>query len=255
VASPVDAADALRRGSALGPFFAVELDVKPQSWQRLSDLLPPDYALLDGQLGQTRQTLATMSGLAESRIEPRVAASLWLLGWAARLFAPSLGAALHGVVPTVPADRVLWRPSPGQPRPLAMVAPKGRVCVPDDAEATASHLYAACITGLVEPLVSTLSAAYPVSLHVLWGNVASAVAGAASSLDRPGSAPSRPARDIAQALLQIGALSGRGGFTRPEGREGPAGPRGFQRTSCCLLYRVAGAGICSDCVLATRRVG
>ena len=37
---------------------------------------------------------------------------------------------------------------------------------------------------------------------------------------------------------------------------GEYGPdRRFRRRSCCLLYRVPGAGLCGDCILAGRPAG
>ena len=88
-------------------------------------------------------------------------------------------------------------------------------------------------------------AALSVSGQVLWGNVASAVNGAAVMLIR--SQPGLRARTtaLAEALLATPNLAGRSGGT-------PASAE-FRRRSCCLIYRTAPGGrggYCGDCVLA-----
>jgi hypothetical protein len=45
-----------------------------------------------------------------------------------------------------------------------------------------------------------------------------------------------------RGLLATSELSGCGDFIGS----------GFVRNSCCLMYRIPGAGLCGDCVLRTR---
>ena len=53
-------------------------------------------------------------------------------------------------------------------------------------------------------------------------------------------------------VLALGWLRGTGHFTRPD----PARPQWFlARHSCCLLWRVPGAGLCGDCVLRREKPG
>jgi FhuF 2Fe-2S C-terminal domain len=100
---------------------------------------------------------------------------------------------------------------------------------------------------------------------VLWGNVASALAGAAGMLadmypdgqaahpgasgaaglaDRAGVAE-RAGVIVAQALAQP-PLAGTGRLVRPD----PEHARRFLvRHNCCLYYRIPGGATCGDCVL------
>ncbi len=103
-----------------------------------------------------------------------------------------------------------------------------------------------CLRPFVEPLVAATAAAYSVSGQVLWGNVASAVAGAAMTLARVEPQKATTSYAVAAALLGTGPLQGAGAFAA----DPPAGR--FRRNSCCLLYRVPGAGLCADCVLVGR---
>ena len=88
--------------------------------------------------------------------------------------------------------------------------------------------------------------------RVLRGNAASALAGASAMLagsrpPRAGTAERRTAR-----ILALEPLRGTGEFVGPD----PAVPRlEFVRHSCCLLYRVPGAGTCGDCLLTVRKRG
>ncbi|MFL6101510.1 MAG: (2Fe-2S)-binding protein [Actinomycetales bacterium] len=74
----------------------------------------------------------------------------------------------------------------------------------------------------------------------MWGNVASSLVGAGTVLRR--SAGASQVDMWVRGLLAAGGLSGHGAFS---------GSR-FVRNSCCLMYRVAGARLCGDCVLRTR---
>jgi ferric iron reductase protein FhuF len=82
-----------------------------------------------------------------------------------------------------------------------------------------------------------------VSRTVLEGNVTSAVAGALrmAAAARPELAEQVEA--VLDALLTSEPLAGTG-RRRVDGS--------FVRRSCCLFYRVPGAGTCGDCVLDER---
>jgi ferric iron reductase protein FhuF len=229
VPPPVDAAPALRRASGLGPFFAIDVIPESVAWQRFSAFLSSDQTVLLEQVAATRSALTERVG--SSQVEERVAASLWFLGWSARLVSPWLGAAaLAGVVPVVEPDALLWRPASGQPLPLAVHGATGQAI---------ETLYDACIGALVEPLLEATAQAYPISRQVLWGNVASAVAGAGGQLARGAPSYAAVGRALAEGLLTTGALRGQGGFSGGQ----------FARRTCCLMYRLPGAGLCADCVL------
>jgi ferric iron reductase protein FhuF len=98
----------------------------------------------------------------------------------------------------------------------------------------------------IAPVTAAVAALAPVSLRVLWGNVASAVNTAAAQVarQRPELAP-----DAWQAAARLLADHRLGGESCPPGP-------GFRRSSCCLFYRLARgdpSALCGDCVLGARR--
>lgn len=238
--SDVDAGPALRRGGLVGPFFAIELSPEGVDWQSVSTLLDPYSGALRIAIGSTRAALAARVG---ADVEDRVAASLWLLGWSARLVSPWLGAALlGGVVPVVDPDQLLWRAGAGQPVPLATSSPRGRPVETLETAEAAELLSAACVAALVEPLLEATAKAFPISRKLLWGNVASAVAGAVAQLARATPAAGERITRVGRQLLAIDQLQGQGGWTRGQ----------FARRTCCLMYRLPDTGLCADCVLVRR---
>jgi ferric iron reductase protein FhuF len=240
------AVSVLRRASLIGGFFAVDVSPETARWQGFTDLLAPSGRELELGVERTRAALASRAGLELAAIDPRVAPSLWLLGWAARLVSPWFGAAVTtGSVPVVSAESLWWLPSAGQPVPLAVAEPLGVTTSVDEPALLAGLVQDHCLRPFVEPLVAATATAYSISGQVLWGNVASATAGAATTLARlePQNAASSYA--VAVALLDFGQIRGAGAFADPSGGR-------FRRNSCCLLYRVPGAGLCADCVLVGR---
>jgi ferric iron reductase protein FhuF len=83
---------------------------------------------------------------------------------------------------------------------------------------------------------------------VLWGNVSSALGGAAGMIaDNSPAHAARAAAIVEQALL-LGSLRDTAVLVRPD----PRRERWFLvRNNCCLYYRIPGAGTCGDCVLTT----
>ena len=81
-----------------------------------------------------------------------------------------------------------------------------------------------------------------VSPRVLWGNVASAVNGAATMIAAARPDLAGPAAEAAAAMLAHPALTG-----TYQGRPGAA----FRRRNCCLIYRLSPGrpAYCGDCVL------
>ena len=85
---------------------------------------------------------------------------------------------------------------------------------------------------------------------MLRGNVASALAGAAAVLAGTCPARAEAAYWLTAQMLALEPWRGTGEFVL----SGPGGSRPqFVRHSCCLLYRVPGAGTCGDCVLTAAR--
>jgi hypothetical protein len=128
-------------------------------------------------------------------------------------------AVLGGAVPDF--DRSYWLLPPGGS--LELWVP--RAVVPDGPLADALHR--TVVERQLTPLVAGIRAVTPVAEGLLRGNAASALAGAVRVLGA--------GRELAAELLDRPPL--RGGLTAT-GR----------RTSCCLYYRVPGAGLCGDCV-------
>ncbi|GGX98298.1 (2Fe-2S)-binding protein [Streptomyces fructofermentans] len=168
--------------------------------------------------------------------EERIGASVAQQGLAARLWSVALGAAvLYGQVPDLDARLLRWDPDGSAPDDLWLSEVRP---LPGDA-ATVARLV---VDGHLAPLATALRARHPVAEGLLWGNAASALAGAARELQRwaraRGSAETaRHARVLAAELLGHPALRDAGTQT---------GTR-YRRRSCCLYYRVPGGGVCGDC--------
>jgi hypothetical protein len=226
--------------AALGPFFAVHAHrpgagpVAP--WRPLDELTQPSG--LRARIGAVRGALAARAGRPASGIELRVAASVTQLGLVARVVAPALAAqAAQHPLDLRPSG--LWgQDAPGGPLPLSVPEPAA-------APGRARDAMVLLLDEVITPITVTTGALAPVSSRVLWGNVASAVNGAASQI-----AVARPG--LAAAAWATAATF----FRHPRlGTEpSPPGPL-FRRSSCCLIYRLApGTGsICGDCVLGGRK--
>jgi len=225
--------------AALGPYFAVDVHrpgspVRPP-WQPLSELTGSPGALA-GRIGEVRERLAAAAGCPAAAVEFRVAASIAQLGLCARLLSPVLGAAAAGRALPVDTGQARWIPALGGPFRLSIPD----TAVSDRAEAGPAAA-AALLAGPVAQVVRAVEA-MAVSPRVLWGNVASAVNGAATMI-----AAARPdlagrAAEAAAALLGHPDLAG-----TYQGRP----LEGFRRRNCCLIYRLSPErpAYCGDCVL------
>ncbi|GAA2602946.1 (2Fe-2S)-binding protein [Dactylosporangium fulvum] len=207
---------------SLGPYFVWESYARGEDWRPFTDLLDPDVAA--ERVAVSRQALLTMFGLDGDVVPERVVASVLFLGLAARLVSPLLAdAVLAGEVRAArPAD-LWWKPVPGGPWPVA--------CGPVPS-APASKLFEIGVEGLVAPLLEVFRARFRLSPQVLWGNVASALGGAAGQLPADG-------WPVVAALLERPPLAGMA----------VVGNRALTRRNCCLYYRIPGGGTCGDCVL------
>jgi hypothetical protein len=233
---------------ALGGYFAIESHEPgvPMAapWRPLGELLGTPGALR-ARAEQVRAVLARAGGLTPDQIEPRVAASVVQLGLAARLIAPAFGAAVLGRrAPGFDLGQARWVPGDGSMFPLSLPATALDGAETLDVPALAFDIEGWWLGGPVQDLVDGC-AGLSVSRQVLWGNVASAVNGAAVMLIR--SQPGLRARTtaLAEALLATPNLAARSDGV-------PASPE-FRRRSCCLIYRAAPdgrGGYCGDCVLS-----
>ncbi|MGW0424281.1 (2Fe-2S)-binding protein [Streptomyces sp. NPDC003015] len=161
--------------------------------------------------------------------EPRIAASIAHQGLAARLWSVALGCAVvYGRIPDLAPRRLHWDPDASAPDDLWLddVEP-----LPGDAETLADVL----LHGHLEPLAAALHAEYRLATGLLWGNAASALAGAARQL-----LAHRPDAHARTRALTAGLL------THPL-LTGTLDGTTLRRRSCCLYYRLPGGGVCGDC--------
>jgi hypothetical protein len=216
---------ALADVARVGPYFCLDVDPGVAGhplWRPFTALhgraLPDQIAAVRARLGTT---------------EDRVAASLLFQGVAGRLWSPVLAAAAgHGLVPDLDPAGTYWRAASPGPVLLAVPAARG---LPADAAAVRRVV----IDRHLRPLAAAVRAVTPVADGLLWGNAASALAGALTVLTQDRPAASGPGRRLVEELLDLPPLREAGAF----------GPLGFRRRSCCLYYRVPGGGLCGDCAL------
>lgn len=249
------AAGALAAAAGAGPYFVIEPWAGGAGWQPLS-VLVADPGVLSERVADARAVIAGRAGLAPAEVAERVAASIVFLGLVSRLVSPSLGAAvLGGVIPDLAEEDLWWRPVPGGPVPLAAVPVPGRhvgdLSTGSRLDGAAALLSERCVQGVAGPAARSFGSLFRLSPQVLWGNVASALAGAAGML--AGTFPQRAeaAGRLTGRILAAGPLRGTGDFVQPDASQ----PRRFLvRRSCCLFYRVPGAETCGDCVLTPEHV-
>jgi FhuF-like iron-sulfur protein len=243
---------------ALGPFFGWESLETGAGWRSWADL--GDGDVLAERMAAARRALAAMSGrreaalpeeaLPEEALPARVVASVMFLGYAARILSPLLGAAVvDGALPLVGPGRLWWRPVPAGPLPVGCTVVASLPCARLDAGEIAATLSDLAVEGLLGPVVRACRTRFALSPKVLWGNVASALAGAAGMIADTAPAHAGRAAAITARLLDRAPLAGTGTLMRPD----PAVARWFlRRRSCCLYYRIPGGGTCGDCVLTAR---
>lgn len=238
----IDAAAALRRAAGVGPYFALDQSPSGDGWLPLRSLLD-DPATVHERVDFVRGAVALRCEVEPASLDARACASIHFLGLASRLVAPALAAAsLDAVVVSFLPDDVFWQRVDGGPVPLAARAVSGSPAA-DPAQA-AALLHDGALSVLAAPLVDAFAEVMRLSRTVLWGNVASALTGAAAMLLRSGERTILDPVEIVAAALDAGPLAGSGRFDVPD--------RFFVRNSCCLFYRIPNAGKCGDCVLLPR---
>ena len=206
----------------MNPFFAVDehpaVAVPAAPWRAFRYVVD-DPSVLTERIAAIQAYLAAGGG----RPAVRVAASVTHLGLVARLVSPTLGvAASTGGFPALDLADVWWQPELGGTFPLSVhYRPGGGAAA------------------FVDGPLRTVTELFDVSGTVLWGNVASAINGAATMLGTARAAA------LAAKLLDTPPLRG-ASTRRANGR--------FQRRSCCLIYLAAAEpdrrAVCGDCVLA-----
>jgi ferric iron reductase protein FhuF len=190
----------------------------------------------------TRRDLAFRQQARLTSVEARVAGSIHFLDVAARLLSPVLATAV--LADTVPAltPRNTWcRPRHSGALTLGIAA--ARTEPAGDPESAAAQIRSLVIEPVLGPLARAYRDRFGLADLLLWGNVASALVGAAGQLAcrRPETA----ARTDVLVRTLLGAAPLADSVLRP--------PPGFLRNSCCLYYRLPDGGLCGDCVLRLKR--
>lgn len=228
---------ALDVAAEVGPFFVLDRWSPDAGWRPLSELVDCPDVLVE-RVAAAREMLAGRSRVSVDEIEERAAASIVFLGLAARLVSPAFAcAALTDRVPDLRLDALWWQPVLGGPWPMARSTGDGSAPSGELAEDLDTRI----LRSIVAPVLESFGRTFALSPQVLWGNVASSLAGALTMLRAARPDRAEAATRLVGQLLEHGMLQGTGDLD-------PAGPS-FVRRSCCLFYRVPGAGICGDCVL------
>jgi len=225
--------------AALGPFFAVSTHrsgIRPRPpWHPLSELAESGEPLTR-RIDATRAALANRAGRHAEEIELGVAASITQLGLVARLIAPAIAAAATGHRLGIQPGEIWWQDTLGGPVPLSVAAASRVVAADGPLEAQT------LLDEVIAPLTAQTRRLINVSSQVLWGNVASAINGAAAQV-----ATRRP--DLSRASWATATAL----FASPHlGRERQSPGPAFRRSNCCLIYRISAShpqGICGDCIL------
>jgi ferric iron reductase protein FhuF len=223
-------AAALAEAAKAGPYFVITVEPDELLWRPFAELLDP--AVLSENVGQVRRVLQERTGADRDDLDLRACASIHALGLVSRLIAPALGSvALAGHVPSFEIAQLRWQRVAGGAIPVALVGAGGVDVTPATASAA---IHSHVIEPAVVPLVTAFEKTFTLSSQVLWGNVASAVAGAATMLGR--------GSELAERVTATGRLAGMGTWSSS----------GFVRNNCCLFYKIPGGGTCGDCVLNQR---
>lgn len=225
--------------AALGGYFDLRLltaDAAPAGLRSFAELYDcPDVVA------------ARMAWVADrfGPVEPRVAASVTHLGFAARLVSPALAAACAGVVVDIPPTSLLWEPNTEQVTSW-LSGPYRFAAAPAAAAEVAQALAGTLLERHLVPLGAAVRDRTRISPRLLWGNVAAAVGGAVMMISLHRSEWADRAAAVAAALLERPPLAGLGRLVQPDaGRP----HRFFVRRSCCLYYRAPGGSKCGDCAL------
>jgi iron complex transport system ATP-binding protein len=270
-AQPEEVQEAIRAAARVNPLFALSVEphsAQPNDWGDESWL--PATCLVPGDPAVHRLVARVGRGIGDP--PARVAASMVVLGYSARLVAPTLATLLRdGLLPDVTPPRVRWRYLPGSGFQLRLPDPSGwrstadtetsdELRLPDpsgwrstadtgtseDSNGLAALVDLWCRDVVDDHLAAVIAAAQAVAsvaTGLLWGNVASSLAGALRMLVLAGAASLPAAHSLAEAVLSYGPLRGTGHLSVGGGQ------LSFARRSCCLYYTLPGGGMCGDCAL------
>jgi ferric iron reductase protein FhuF len=216
--------------------------VSGPGWSPFAALLGATSAT-DSVVGATRQDLAQRPRSRLSSIEVRVAASIHSLDDAARLVSPALATAvLADTIPVLTPRNTWCRPRRSGALTVGITAVRAEE-PRRDADAAARQLRTLVLQPLIVPLARAYRQRFGLADLLMWGNVASAVVGAAGQLTERCPPVGTRLEGIVAALLGAPPLAGSVRRLPPD----------FLRNSCCLYYRLPDGGLCGDCVLRVRQ--
>lgn len=222
----------------VSPYFRVHAGRWPGSVS-LAELYADDRALA-GMV----EAVAQRMGVEEFR----TAASTFAVGFAARLWSITLGAAvMHRALPNLDPTVLRWATTDTGPalvlgRP-AYWTPTGAATGDDVATAMTAAITGIVLDRHLEALRRSLARIGGFSTPLMWGNAASTLLSSARMIDRHRDHTEQgPADELATRLLTDPRLAD--AVVRNDSG-------GHRRRSCCLYYRVPGAGLCGDCALDT----
>jgi ferric iron reductase protein FhuF len=207
----------------------------------------------DGTATDLAADLTDRVGARLGGCERRVAASLVILGYSARLVGPAVSVLLReDLLLDLRPENVRFGYDPRLGFSMELVRPAAWY---GDRAALREGCHRIVVDGHLRPVVEAVRSVTSVAAGLLWGNVASGLAGALRATStratstRATAAGGEAARCHAEglALLDYGPLRDSGYLSLRSGQ------LNFLRRSCCLYYRLDGGGMCGDCALLRTR--
>lgn len=227
--------ETLREVARIGPYFDLVPPEDGPVWRPVSDIYhAADPVALDGLISLVHRRLGAG--------ERRVAASILVQGYAAHLWSPVLATvAACGRIPDL--SSLWWRYVDGEP--LNLRVREYRSWAATDVVTGTLQVVSTVHLG---PLITAVRSTVRLSERLLWGNVASALAGALPVIKQHRPDLSTDAATLAIALLDRPPLRSAG--TLVERVHNGQTALSYRRRTCCLYYRIPGGGLCGDCVFA-----
>jgi siderophore-iron reductase FhuF len=230
---------AVRRAGAANPLLGIAVEPGSDSGQRSVGWSATSLCDPDGGAA-VREVVAAVG----RRVAPQdrsIAASMTVLGYAARLVGPAVAVLVRDdLLLDLAPERITCRFDEATGFTLTVRDPWGwrgpRAVL---LERWRHEVLDRHLDGVIRGVRATV----PVATRLLWGNVASGLTGALAALAAAGDVAPRTGHATGLALLDHPRLADSGRL------ELAAGRLRFTRRTCCLYYRLPGGGTCGDCPL------
>jgi ferric iron reductase protein FhuF len=243
-----EAAAAVRRAGRDNPLLGIDIGIDI-GVDTGGDAGIPTGRLQPAVVGATGARIAAAElvdavGAWLGSAERRVAASMVLVGYSTRLVGPSVAVLLRfGILLDLRPSQVRYSYVPERGFRLAVPQPAGWRGPP---AALQRRWCRDVVDEHLGSVVAAVRSVVPVAAGLLWGNVASGLAGALRTLAAGGAVPLAHCHDAGLSMLECGPLRNAGRLWVDGGQ------LCFMRRSCCLFYRLDGGGTCGDCPLPAR---